>query len=205
MGYNIYPVTTETVRRFVSCKYQLQICTLHTHALLFSRFELCFSAIQTNFAYIAQGMLTKMQLISSYCTFLKHRFKSKLKHTFITGIPGQSASHEFELECGSSLPQSKTGCGVHQLYAIHCFLKAVPNSYWKHTRRLATGISTIRAGCFLFSKERKPHLQCMLAQSVKTWKLLSPQLPSSQKQFVFSTHHTQHQQEHHIRISNHPW
>lgn len=158
MGYNIYPVTTarqKSVRRFVPSKHQLQICTLHTHTLLFPRFQLSFAGLQTNFAYVAQGILTKMQLIISYCTFMKHGFKSKLKHRVITSIPGNLLLMNFNRDVVAlSLYLSQRWAMVSIiLCVIHCFLKAVPNSYWKNTRRLATGIYT--TGTFLFSKKKE--------------------------------------------------
>lgn len=116
-------------------------------------------------------MLTKMQLIISYCTFVKHGFKSKLKHTFITSIPGNLLLMNLNRSVVSlSLYLSQRWAVVSIiLYAIHCFLKADPNSYWKNTRRLATGIYTIGTGCSLLSKERKTHLRCTRGQSKKTY------------------------------------
>lgn len=112
-------------------------------------------------------MLTKMQLIISYCTFMKHGFKSKLKHTFITSIPGNL----LPMNLNRSVVALSLYLGERWavVYVTHCFLKAVSNSYWKSTRRLATGIYIIGTGHSLFSKERKPHLWCTLGQSAKTY------------------------------------
>lgn len=138
-------------------------------------------------------MLTKMQLIISYCTFLKHGFKSKLKHTLITIIPGNLLlmNSNWSVVALSLYLSQRWAVVSIILYVIHCFLKAVPNSYWKYTRRLATGISTIGTGRPLFSKEKKPHLLCTLGQSAKTYPnsfgtAISP-TPIITKQFVFST------------------
>lgn len=115
-------------------------------------------------------MLTKMQLIISYCTLVKHGFKSKLKHTFITSIPGNLLLMNLNRSVVAlSLYLSQRWAVVSIiLYVTYCFLKAVSNTYWKNTRRLAAGIYTIGTGRSLFSKEREPHLQCTLGQRAKT-------------------------------------
>lgn len=157
-------------------------------------------------------MLTKMQLIISYCTFVKHGFKSKLKHTFIISIPGNLLLMNLNSSVVALYLSQRWAVVSTILYVIHCFLKAVPNSYWKKNKETCNRNLYNRNWTFLFLQRKETTFVMHIWTNCKDiskflWdrKLLYPPNPIITKQFVFSTHHTQHQQDHYIRISNHLW
>lgn len=116
-------------------------------------------------------MLSKIQLIISFHSFMKHGFKPKLKHTFLTkGWPWWFASYQSEQQCGSSLPWWKMGYGVCHIvcdpFSPTACPQSVPSSCWKNTGRLVIGIHTIVIGNSLFTEGRKPHLWYTLGHSM---------------------------------------